>query len=155
MRVLKSYGTQGEVILGISSDCPKDINLTEPVFICFDELPVPFFIESVKEKGGTRLLVKFEDIDTLSEAEELVGRDVSFSDETTVEGLQQHALVGILVFDQNGNRIGPITDFNDYSGNTCITVDSNGKEVILPYNEKLVIKLKKNSLYLEIPEGLI
>ena len=45
-QVLKSNGTDGELLLGFNGFGPEDIDLMEPVFIEFDGLPVPFFIES-------------------------------------------------------------------------------------------------------------
>lgn len=152
MKVLKSYGTNGEVIVSVSPSDPKDINLNEPVFIYFDELPVPFFIESLEEKGN-RFLVKFEDIDTLDDADNIVGKDVLFSEEE--ENTEETPVQGIYVYDQNGTKIGPITEFNDYSGNTCITVDHNGCAIELPYNEHLIIKTTKDSITLTIPDGLL
>jgi hypothetical protein len=44
-QVLKSNGTDGELVLGFREIAPEDINLNEPVFIVFDGLPVPFYIE--------------------------------------------------------------------------------------------------------------
>ena len=40
-QVLKSNGTDGELVLGFREIAPEDINLQEPVFIIFDGLPVP------------------------------------------------------------------------------------------------------------------
>ena len=42
-RVLKSYGNEGEILVGFRELGPEDLNLKEPVFIMFDGLPVPFF----------------------------------------------------------------------------------------------------------------
>ena len=46
-QVLKSNGTDGELVMSFREIAPEDINLKEPVFIVFDGLPVPFFIESL------------------------------------------------------------------------------------------------------------
>ena len=45
-QVLKSNGTDGELVMSFRDIAPEDINIKEPVFIVFDGLPVPFFIES-------------------------------------------------------------------------------------------------------------
>jgi len=45
-QVLKSNGTEGEVLLSLLDIAPEDIDLQEPVFIEFDGLPVPFYFES-------------------------------------------------------------------------------------------------------------
>lgn len=153
MKVLKSYGTCGEVILSASSLDPKDINLNEPVFIQVDGLPVPFFIETLQEKGS-KLLVKFEDIDDEKDAEWMVGREVTFSQEEEDED-DRDDIIGTMVFDQNKKEVGPITAFHDFSGNTCVSVLHEGEEVILPFHEELVIKVTKRGIFLTIPEGLL
>ena len=61
-RVLKSNGTEGEVLVGFRDMDPEDLNLKEPVFIEFDGLPVPFFIESFNRRGTSRALMKLTGI---------------------------------------------------------------------------------------------
>ena len=61
-QVLKSNGTDGELVMGFREIAPEDINLQEPVFIIFDGLPVPFFIESFAKRGNTKALVHITDI---------------------------------------------------------------------------------------------
>ena len=55
-QVLKSNGTDGELVMGFRDIAPEDINLEEPVFIVFDGLPVPFYIESFAKRGNTKAL---------------------------------------------------------------------------------------------------
>ena len=150
-KVLKSYGTAGEVLTNLAAD--GDINLKEPVFIVFDELPVPFFFESVKPHGS-RTVVKFEDVDSFDDAEELVGRELLLSIEEDDSG-DDGGIVGRLICDACGKRIGRVTEFLDYGGNTCISVDCNGREVILPIHEDLIVKVTKKAVWLTIPEGLL
>ena len=100
MKVLKSWGAAGEVVLSRPADSPQDLNVQEPVFIEFDGLPVPFYFESLQEKGN-RLIVKFEDVDTLAQAEELVGREVRFAAE---EEEEEDTLLGLRVRDRRARR---------------------------------------------------
>ena len=153
MKVLKSWGASGEVVLSRADEDPKDWKNREPVFIEFDGLPVPFFFESVQEKGN-RCIVKFEDIDTLAEAEELVGREVSFQDDDEEE---EDTLVGLRVRDSRTRRlIGEIVDFSDYGGNVVLTVEtSEGQEVLLPLHEELIVGIHADIITLDIPSGLI
>ena len=44
--VLKSNGTDGELLIGFKGFSAQDIDTKEPVFIEFDGLPVPYFIEA-------------------------------------------------------------------------------------------------------------
>lgn len=152
MQVTKSYGTSGEVVISLNGNDPRDFDLKEPLFIFFDELPVPFFMEKCEVKG-IRMIVKLEDIDSYDEAEEIVGRDV-FLDEYE-DGDEMPGIIGMMVIDQKGTQIGEITDFHDFNGNTCISVDYNGAEVLLPFNEELIAEVTDDTIILRIPEGLI
>ena len=153
MKVLKSWGAAGEVVLSRTADDPQDLNVQEPVFIEFDGLPVPFFFESVQDKGN-RFIIKFEDIDSLSEAEELVGREVRFAGE---DEEAEDTLVGLKVRDSRSRRIvGEIVDFSDYGGNTVLTVDTPDRgEVLIPLHEELIVGIHGEVITLDIPEGLI
>ena len=113
MKVLKSWGASGQVVLSHPDIDPEDLKTQGPVFIEFDGLPVPFFIESLQEKGN-RCIVKFEDIDTLPEAEELVGREATLGTEAEED---EDTLVGLRVRDAKSRRIiGEIVDMSDYGG---------------------------------------
>lgn len=74
--ISKSYGTNGECLFSFLNAEPEDIKVTEPVFIYFDGLPVPFFIDNFERKGNKRCLVKLTDIDSFESAEEIVGKEV-------------------------------------------------------------------------------
>ena len=152
MKVLKSWGAEGQVVLSLDADDPRDLESEEPVFIEFDGLPVPFFIETVEPKGG-RYIVKFEDVDTLAEAEELVGRTASL-DEGEEE--EEDSLIGLQVKDSRTRKlIGPIVAVDDFGGNVIITVDANGQEVLLPLHEDLIVSIHDDVLTLDIPNGLL
>lgn len=153
MRVLKSYGAEGGVLVS-TSGLPEDKNFKGPVFIEFDGLPVPFFIESISPKGNTKAFVKFEDVDTLEEAEELVGREVSLGDS---EEEEEWLIVGFTLFDQNKKEIGTIAEFVDIPGNPCVEVERGEERVLVPCHEDLIIKIdeRRERLYLTIPDGLL
>ena len=153
MKVLKSWGAAGEVVLSRPADSPQDLNVQEPVFIEFDGLPVPFYFESLQEKGN-RLIVKFEDVDTLAQAEELVGREVRFAGE---EEEEEDTLIGLRVRDSRTRRIiGEIVDFSDYGGNIVLTVETEDRgEVLLPLHEELIVNIHGEVITLDIPEGLL
>ena len=152
MKVLKSWGADGQVVLSLTAEDPRDLKSQEPVFIAFDGTPVPFFIETAQPRGG-RLIVKFEDVDSLAEAEELVGREVTLSEEDEED---EDTLIGLQVRDAKTRRIiGEVVDFSDYGGNTLITVDTENGEILLPLHDDLIVSVHDDILTLDIPEGLI
>ena len=152
MKVLKSWGSAGEVVLSLDGEDVRDLESQEPVFIDFDELPVPFFIER-KQAKGNRLIVKFEDVDTLAAAEELVGREVRRERE---EAEDEDTVIGLQVRDSRTRcLVGTIVDFSDYGGNTLITVDTQRGEVLIPLHEDLIVNVHGDVITLDIPAGLL
>ncbi|MCF0166553.1 MAG: 16S rRNA processing protein RimM [Bacteroidales bacterium] len=165
-QVTKSYGTCGEVLVSIAPDaidCFQDPK--QPVFLLLEGLPVPFFIEHSRPKGSRKFLVKFEDTDSLAEADALVGQTVYAcpeQDEAESEALGLSSLddlEGFIVFNSDGSRVGTVTAVFDFGGNFCleISVEAESEPVLIPFHEDLVTDFQPESstITMEIPAGLI
>lgn len=68
-RIVKSYGTEGEVMIAFQENIADLLKKNEPVWLFYDGLPVPFYITSSQPKGPRKAIVRLEDIDSLSDAE--------------------------------------------------------------------------------------
>lgn len=154
-QVLKSNGTQGELLISFFDVAPEDIDLQEPVFIEFDGLPVPFYFDSFVQRGSNRALVRLTGVHSLKDADELSGKDILadyFEEETSED------LTGWKVEAEDGSPVGTVTDYEDIPGNTCLWVQRpDGTEVLLPFHEDLIVSLDAATslLTLRIPEGLL
>lgn len=162
-KVLKSNGTDGGLLLGFRDIDPNEISLEEPVFIAFDGLPVPFFISSLTARGAGRAVVHLNDVNTLEDAEELVGQAVWADwEEMEEEDDGFGDLVGWTLYADNGTqdgvKAGHITDFIDIPANPCLEVETeNGTSVLVPFHEELIVSVDpdRRMLTLEIPDGLL
>ena len=168
-QVLKSNGTDGELVMGFRNIAPEDINLEEPVFIIFDGLPVPFFIESFTKRGNTKALVRLTDISSMEDAEEVTGKAVYVDDsqvpEMSLEEDGYAALVGWTVLTAEGElseeselfEVGEITDFMDIPNNPCIEVETENGAVIIPLHEDFILSVdpENQEIIMQIPAGLL
>ena len=172
-QVLKSNGTDGELVVGFREMGPEEIDLNEPVFIIFDGLPVPFFIESLVRRGSRKALVHLTDICTKEDAEELVGKAVlSDADSLPQPDLETDgfkALIGwILLAPSEGSiddnkeeleveEIGEISDYIEIPNNPCIEVDTKNGTAMIPFHEDLIISVdpENQEIIMARPEGLI
>jgi len=158
-KVLKSYGTDGTVLVSFRDGIPGDFSVKRPVFLQFEGLPVPFFITSFTPKGTIRAEVHFEDVDTLKDAEEIVGKEIIIEDDSSVDDndsddeLCVGDLEGFEVLSENGAPQGKIIQVDDYSGNIVLTLE-DGR--IIPYHDDLFVDLdeENSTITLVIPEGL-
>ena len=171
-QVLKSNGTDGELVMGFREIAPEDINLNEPVFIVFDGLPVPFYIESFTKRGNSKALVRLTDISSMEDVEEIAGKAVYIEEgnlpEMSLEEDGYAALVGWTVLtpeipDQVGDdgmtliEVGEITDFIDIPNNPCIEVETENGAVMIPLHEDLILSVdpEYQEIIMQIPAGLI
>ena len=177
-QVLKSNGTDGELVMGFREIAPEDINLQEPVFIVFDGLPVPFYIESFSKRGNTKALVRLTGICSMEDVEEITGKAVYIEEgqlpEMSLEDDGYAALVGWMLLtpeipDQVGDdamtlsddialiEVGEITDFLDIPNNPCIEVETENGAVMIPLHEDLILSVdpEYQEIIMQIPAGLI
>ena len=154
-QVLKSNGTDGELLLSFFDIAPEDIDLQEPVFIEFDGLPVPFYFESFVPRGNNRALVRLTGVHSLKDADELAGQAV-YADYFEEE--EEEDLVGWMVCNAEGQTVGTVVDYEDIPGNLCLWVERpDGEQVLLPFHEDLILSIEESSqtLTLSIPEGVL
>ena len=110
----------------------------------------------------TFLLVKFEGIDSVEEAEKLKNLQIKI-DSDEVGELEEnefyfHQIIGCEVFDENDKNLGEIIDILTPGANDVWVIKGeNGKEILIPYIEDVVKKIDITSkkVNIEVMEGLI
>ena len=108
------------------------------------------------------LLVKFEGIDSVEEAEKLKNLQIKI-DSDKVGELEEnefyfHEIIGCQVFDENDRNLGEIIDILTPGANDVWVIKGeNGKEILIPYIEDVVKKIDITSkkVNIEVMEGLI
>jgi 16S rRNA processing protein RimM len=160
-KVLKSFGTDGGVLLGFRDVMPEDIDPQEPVFIEFDGLPVPFFFDSFSRKGRDKAIVHLTDVSSLEDAEELVGRAVLAEEDSVAgwdedEGPSLDDFVGLVLFNRDA-RVGEITDYEDIPGNPCLYVDTENGQAMIPLHEDFILSVdpEAGEIVMDLPDGLV
>ncbi len=172
-QVLKSNGTDGELVMGFREIAPEDINLQEPVFIIFDGLPVPFYIESFTKRGNSKALVRLTDINSMEDVEEIAGKAVYIEEDNLPEmSLEEDgyaALIGWMLLTPAGDadaevndetefiEVGEISDFIDIPNNPCLEVETENGAVMIPLHEDLILSVdpEYQELIMQIPAGLL
>ena len=158
--VLKSNGTEGELLIGFKDLSVEDVNTKEPVFIEHDGLPVPYFIEKISPRGNSKALVRLTGVSSLDESEELCGRAIlgrEYDYPALEEEESLEALVGWSVLDEKGLEVGKIIGVEDIPGNPCIQVQIKKRQYLLPLSEELILSVNTDTtvLQMKIPEGLL
>jgi 16S rRNA processing protein RimM len=162
-KVIKSFGTDGGMIIRYSPYFQEDIDVKRPVFISYDGLPVPFFIESIANKGNSQSVIKLSGINSDRMAGEISGETIFIErsgSKTESSQPSPEDFTGFGVITQEGISVGEITKFYDYPGNPCFCItrnDNSERELLLPVHEDIIKKIdpRKRVITAQIPEGLL
>jgi 16S rRNA processing protein RimM len=149
-KILKSNGTDGGLLIGVRDIEVGQIDLQEPVFIEFDGLPVPFFIQDLQQRGTSKAIIHLNDITSLADAEEVVGRGLFIEGEWEEE--EELDFTGWTLLNR-GERVGTVTGMEPIPGNLCLYVG----DALVPLHEDLIISADSTTrtLNLDLPEGLL
>ena len=158
-QVQKPYGADGGLLVSFRDVAPEDIGTEEPVFIYFDGLPVPFFIESLSARGASRAWMHLTGVDSLSDAEEIAGRGlfIEASRVMPADGEGWEDFSGWTLRDADGTPAGTVSGLEDIPGNPCLVVETPSGQVLVPLHEELVLHIDEDrrELTMEIPAGLL
>jgi len=158
--IQRTHGIKGEFQITWDESLNVNPQDLESVFVEIDGIPIPFFISSAKHKSDDRIIAKFDEVDDLYTAEELVGRKVLILSKFVPEDddLELKDLVGYTVVSENDVVVGVITNYEEFNLNSIFYVNTpTNSEIILPAVEDLVIEVDVEAkiVKMEIPVGLI
>ncbi|MDR1525646.1 MAG: ribosome maturation factor RimM [Tannerella sp.] len=153
----KPHGIKGEISLVTDYD-PADISCDDPYIVCdMDGIPVPFFIDSYRQKSNTTVLIGFDGIDSEEKAKLFTGKRayvpadmLPLHDEDT-SGWKY--VTGYTVSDEKLGTIGPVTDIDDKTINILLTVDCKEKEILIPAALVTTVDPERKMIEVTLPDG--
>jgi len=158
--ITKTHGYYGKVVAFIDADNPAAYENVAMVFLNIHGAPVPFFIEERSLKNN-KLIVKFQDVTTEEEAVELVKKEIylplSALPELSGNRFYYHEVKGYMVTDEAFGAVGAIKEILDYPAQAVMQVFHEGKEVLIPINNAVILSLdrKNKNILIKAPEGLL
>jgi len=158
--IQRTHGIKGELQVSWDDSLSADPQDLESVFVEIDGIPIPFFITSTKQKSDDKTIVKFDDVDDLQSADELIGRKLLLPSDQILEDddLELKDLVGYTIIATSNQIIGVIEHYEEYNLNSIYYVKTpSNAEIIVPAVEDLVIEVDvdEKTVLMEIPEGLL
>lgn len=157
----KTHGVSGELVLEYEPQFEISIENANRFFVELEGLLVPFFVleDGFRFKTENSAILTFDGVESEKYAKRMVGSSVFlFKNEIIVmsDELSDSELVDYLLVDEKLGEIGIIDQIDNYSGNIVFTVNFNGKELLVPFNEDFLLEIDKQNkvLKLRLPEGL-
>ncbi|MCX2837160.1 ribosome maturation factor RimM [Salinimicrobium sp. MT39] len=160
-RIVSKFSFKGEVLIKLDTDEPESYLEMESVFVEYDNNLVPFFIERSSLQKSNLLRVKFEEVDSEEDAEDLMKCDLylplNLLPELDDDQFYFHEIIGFTVEDEIYGTVGTLTGVNDTTTQALFEIEKDGKQILIPMNDQFLVKVdKKNkTIYVKTPEGLI
>jgi len=157
--IQRTHGIKGELQLNWLTNSELNPSELESVFIEIDGIPVPFFIEEVKSFSGEKVIIKFDEVDTIEQATNLVSHPVLIPlNQMPDEELGLEDLVGYKVCDSANKQLGTITAYEDFGYNAIFTIKlPTNKEILIPATDAFIVEYdeKHKTIKMQFPEGLL
>ncbi len=157
--IVKPHGVSGEMAVTVPASLDWTDNLD--CLVCsMDGILVPFFLESIREKSSTTILVKFEGYDTVEATSRFMGVTVYMPLRYVAEGDDEvpswSSFLDWKVVDSKAGMLGAVHAVDDSTPNILFLVRDGECERIIPANAEWITKVdrKNRTLYYKLPEGL-
>ena len=159
----KTHALKGELNM-ISDIDPQYFLEGKPMIIENDGIMVPYFVDTVRQKGSTSYLVKISGIESEEEASIFVNKEINILKKDAEDWLpeeieKESGLIGFKVIDiSDDTLIGEIVDVEDSNVNVLFIVETQaGDEVFIPATEDFIEEIdeEKGVIKMKIPDGLL
>ncbi|MCM1483370.1 MAG: ribosome maturation factor RimM [Muribaculaceae bacterium] len=163
-KLIKPHGIKGEITAALEYDV--DLTGLSCIIICVDGIYVPFFINSVRQKGRDSVLVSIDGVRNESEAASFAGSTIYVlkaempEDAEDADGVYLSDIVGYTVIDaSNGVTVGRITDFDDSTENVVLILTPARKDadtIYIPAADEFFedVDTDTRTVLMNLPDGL-
>ncbi|ALI99597.1 ribosome maturation factor RimM [Rufibacter tibetensis] len=159
--IVRTHGTKGQVVAFFDVDFPEDYDELESVFLLVNGKLVPFFIDHLNPQDNGKSIIKFEDVNTVADAEKLKGVSLYLPlnqlPELEEDQFYFHEVIGYTVIDENLGELGTVQTFFDLPNQDLLAMEYQGHEVLIPVQNEIVLRTSKEErkIYVNLPEGLL
>ncbi len=159
-RIIKTQGNRGEVAADILTDFPERFHSLREVNLEKEDRTTLKLKLTSHWFHKQRVVLKFEGIDAITPAEELVGYEIRIAKSERMPldpgAYYQDDLVGCLVQDSNGSPYGRIVEVLGGSGNYLLRVGRETGDFLVPFAASYFrrIDIQNRLLVCDLPEGL-
>lgn len=160
-KILNFHGIKGEARMGFTAGNENLIKSLKQVFIFLDNVKYSYDVESVRFHKNFAI-IKFRQINSIDEVMEVKGLLVHVTEETFKNKLQKDEflikdLLGIDVFDTDGNKIGRVLDLGENKANDLLEIEkTNGLKFMVPFVKEWVpeVDLANNKIVIKMSDGI-
>ena len=149
-RITRTHGKRGEIQCLMSNEYWDNADATF-LILCIDNILVPFRVLDWRGKGSDSLIFQLDRITDEQSALQLIGHQAymlksDISEEEEIMPTWQ-SLLGYRVLDTDQGELGTITDVDETTINTLVTLNHNQ---LIPLHEDFIINIEPDKQQITI-----
>jgi 16S rRNA processing protein RimM len=160
-RIAKPRGIRGEVVAEVLTDFPERFENLEEVFLLKPNRErLSLKIEEAWFQNN-RIVLKFENFDSIEQAETLRDCEVCVNESDAVElsgdAVYEWKLIGCAVETLDGKPLGKVSEIMRTGAAQILVVAGGEKEYLIPFAKKICVEVdvEKKIIRVDPPEGLL
>ena len=153
----KPHGIKGEITFSFTTDVWDRVE-ADYLVLSIDGIFVPFFLEEYRFRGEHSALLKFQNIDSIEDAQEISEAEVFFPYSLTPEDddadYTWSYFEGFHVHDEKAGDLGSIVRVDESTENVLFELESGH---LLPAVEAFIADIdhEGRTIHMNLPEGLL
>jgi 16S rRNA processing protein RimM len=159
-KLTKTHGLKGELAIWLDVDYPEEYDELDSVLLEVKGELIPYFVEQIQIRAN-KSIIKFEDIDTIEEAQKIVNCDIYLPNDNLPElddnQFYYHEIIDFDVIDEQKGKLGKVTAVYTSDAQDLIAMSYQNAEILIPVSDEIVktIDREKHELHTNLPEGLL
>jgi 16S rRNA processing protein RimM len=159
-KIVATHGLNGTIILTHIAGKSNWIKTDQVLFVSLNkDNRIPYYVTQFKALNDEEYHVILDEVSTVEAAKKLVGKQVYVPTEILGEAKTDSPLlwIGFNVVDVEKGSLGELVDVSQTGHQWIGTIIYEGKEVLLPMVEPLLLEVNLRNKYLRmhLPEGLL
>ncbi|WP_282941770.1 ribosome maturation factor RimM [Paenibacillus sp. RC67] len=163
-KIVNTHGIRGELKIVPETDFPDERFAKGSTLVFFDpqkETTFPVTVESAREHKKM-FMIKFKGFENINDVEKYKGWllkvEEKYLSELSDDEFYYHEIIGCVVFTDEGEKLGIISEILSPGANDVWVVDrESGKPVLIPYIDDVVLEVdvKEKRVKVSLMEGLL
>ena len=160
-KIVKKYSFKGELLAKLDTDQPQLYENIEALFLDINNRLIPYFVMTSKLHKSNLLRLKLEDVNTESDADELLRKEVylplDLLPKLDGKAFYYHEVIGFEIWEKSFGKVGILKEVNDQSAQALFEIERSGHEILIPIHDEFIINIDRDKKIITVktPPGLI
>tara|TARA_A100001011_G_scaffold277468_1_gene287190 strand:+ start:910 stop:1434 length:525 start_codon:yes stop_codon:yes gene_type:complete len=159
--IVRNYSFKGDLLVKTDSDNIENYINLKSIFMDLDTGLVPFFIQRCQIHKSALLRIKFDQVNSESDAKLLIKKDLflplSFLPKLKGKKFYFHEVIGFSLIERK-KHIGKVIRIQDQGIQSLFEIEKiDGKLALIPITDQFILEINREAktIQVQLPDGLL